>query len=408
MSKYQTLKAHKGIRKNLENGNYLATKNINGKRFNKSFKSLREAKFWRQNFHPQIAPTPKKSKSLLVRQFGNGLDKSITFFDVFEKYKLQKLPTLGEQTRYRKVINVENFMLKLMDVKLCEINSEVIGNLILEKKEETIELNPQRCNFNRDLKEVSSVFDWYRDAIDDTYRNPIKKYHKELGKIKDPPKVNKKITANEFVEFINAFTEKQKLYKDIAIMQFYTAGRIHEVAGILIKNIDLAQRILTIQETVSWVKRQPPKIKPTTKTGETRFVSINDSMLEIINHRISESENGLLFHRKGKILRYNAISRNYNKALEAAGLPYSGTHILRHSMATTTRKLKGLEHAQAVTGHKSQRMLEHYAENDSINLNKESVLSVEKFIEKIKSDAKNATKCDLEECEVVQMPINRG
>ena len=119
-------------------------------------------------------------------------------------------------------------------------------------------------------------------------------------------------------------------------------------------------------------------------------------MFSILSNRLALIEPGsdFIFHKNGKPLKYNHIQRNYNKALKAAGVSFTGTHILRHGMATTTRQLLGLNHSQAVTGHKSIRMLEHYAENNYFELNKESLIHVEKFLNEKLSQAKYVTKCD--------------
>ena len=147
---------------------------------------------------------------------------------------------------------------------------------------------------------------------------------------------------------------------------------------------------------MTWPKRMSPILAPCTKTGEEKRVYINDAMYDILSKRISALKSGsdLIFHKDGKALRYNHIQRNYNKALQTANVDFTGTHILRHGMATTTRHLLGLNHSQAVTGHKSIRMLEHYAENNNFELNKESVIHVEKFLNEKLSEAKIVTNCD--------------
>jgi integrase len=58
------------------------------------------------------------------------------------------------------------------------------------------------------------------------------------------------------------------------------------------------------------------------------------------------------------------ILNEFNRALKEAGLPYSGTHIVRHTMATITRKNHGLDAAQAILRHTTARMSEEYARLD--------------------------------------------
>ena len=52
--------------------------------------------------------------------------------------------------------------------------------------------------------------------------------------------------------------------------------------------------------------------------------------------------------------------------MRAANLPYSGTHILRHGMATLARKVGGgLDAVIAMTGHKDFKLADHYSKLDS-------------------------------------------
>lgn len=414
MTRYKKIKNLKGIRQDTNSGKYQATKTINSKDYSKTFESLREAKFWRNNFHPINSPNPKSSNPLKTYSLQNGVDKKITLHEVFERYKAMMIPTLGDNTAYRKVKAIERFCDEIWSIAICEISPEFLSKYILRKKDISIAMESKRCNFDRELKELSSVFNWYKEVVDHTFNNPIMRVHKKIGFIKDTPKIDKKVKPDEIIKFIDSFTEKQELYRDMAIIQFYGACRIHEVAGLLKKNINLVTRKMLINETMCWAKGKAPYIKPNTKTGEDKEVHIVDEMFAVLNKWLSKEDKSIdtVFHRNGEYIRYNAIHTNYKKALIAANLPYSGTHILRHSMATLTRKLGGMDAAQSVTGHKSQRMLEVYAGNDSANLNKESVIAAERFINKIRSDvraeAKNLCKPEQEDCEVLKMPSMKG
>jgi len=42
----------------------------------------------------------------------------------------------------------------------------------------------------------------------------------------------------------------------------------------------------------------------------------------------------LVFHRNGEIVNYMAVQKTYNRAFQRANLPFSATHILRHTFAT--------------------------------------------------------------------------
>ncbi len=47
-------------------------------------------------------------------------------------------------------------------------------------------------------------------------------------------------------------TIKYEVYRDLAIVQYFIAGRIGETAGIQITNIDLERNVMKIAESIVW------------------------------------------------------------------------------------------------------------------------------------------------------------
>ena len=76
-------------------------------------------------------------------------------------------------------------------------------------------------------------------------------------------------------------------------------------------------------------------------------------------------KNDFVFHVEGKPLNYGTIQLNYRLAQSKSGVPYSGTHILRHGMAKLARKVGGgLDAVMAMTGHKDVKLADHYSKCD--------------------------------------------
>ncbi len=51
---------------------------------------------------------------------------------------------------------------------------------------------------------------------------------------------------------------------------------------------------------------------------------------------------------------------NYRRAQRKSGIPYTGTHILRHGMAKLARQIGGgLDAVLAMTGHKDLKLADH-------------------------------------------------
>lgn len=256
-----------------------------------------------------------------------------------------------------------------------------------------------RCNLYNELNLLTTIFNWYKEEDEfehesQNVRPPIRKRHKDMAFIKSPVKKNLKITVEDAFRFFSAL---RPLYRDLAMTQFYCAGRIGEIAGIQIKNIDLERRTLTIKETCSWcmTKKTYLGLNPFPKNKEPRIVYLTDELLEIVNRRIHQRwpSCDFLFHVGGKPLNYGTIQVNFRGAQRKTGIKYSGTHCLRHGMATLARQVCGtLDAVKSVTGHKTDKLAAHYSEVAE-DFNKETTI---KIMEHIKAERQKANAQEFE------------
>ncbi len=121
-------------------------------------------------------------------------------------------------------------------------------------------------------------------------------------------------------------------------MQIFCGARIGEIAGLQWNNIDFNKRVLKIQEVLVWI-RGTPKVKSCPKSGLSREVYLNDTLIEILRRRSeSRGDSELVFDFGGKPLRYGIICNNFNRAWRKAGLSnFAGTHQLRYTAAQMSR-----------------------------------------------------------------------
>jgi integrase len=71
---------------------------------------------------------------------------------------------------------------------------------------------------------------------------------------------------------------------------------------------------------------------------------------------------GLLFRYDGQIVTYKQIAHRYDQALEAAKLPFRGTHLIRHaSLSEHYNTCKDILATAKVAGHSDLRATERYA-----------------------------------------------
>jgi integrase len=352
-----------------ENGRYVATASFNGKRYYKEFDKERDALKWKKNFHPLAHSPGKKINPLAVPDQSNGKDRLISFGEVFEKYRKGFLESLDPYTRYKKTKRMERFLPNLWVIPMCGFTPEIINNHLSEMKL-TIETSSRRCNFDKELKDLASIFNWYKDTIDFTYSNPVTKTHFKLGKVRDVEPKKKHMIEDELSSF---FVHLEDPFQTLAIVQYLMAGRIQEAAAINDRTVNFKTGEIEVSEKLVWLKGNPQH-RFGTKTGkESAPVKMPQEVIaRLLRLRATRPKScKYFFHSRGKPLRYNLILKKYNEALEAAGLgEFSGTHILRHSMAKITRKEGGLEACQAILRHTSARMSEHYAKldaNDEVN-----------------------------------------
>lgn len=111
-----------------------------------------------------------------------------------------------------------------------------------------------------------------------------------------------------------------------------------------------------------------------------------------------------LFHIDGEPLKYRSIQHAYDHALKKVGLygKTSGTHMLKHFTATLARLVCGsLDAIQAVTGHKSLKMVQLYGGLDS-SLQGESIAKVEEHLKQKALELNLGCAKGVQEPELVQ------
>ena len=254
------------------------------------------------------------------------------------------------------------------------------------KKEACIKAcDGKRFSFDNELTTLRTVFNWYKEEIDFKFINPILKKHRMLGRIKEKPIREKKMEPHELLLFFKALSEKPFWY-DFAMVQFAFAARVQEIAGLQKVNIDLLRNQLTIKDVVVWSRstRKFLELKSRPKNGEIRTCFMTPKLREIVERRMKDgpSTSSYVFQINGEPISYRSVQHHYNFALRKCGLAarYSATHFMRHTMATITRHVTGsLESVQAVTGHKDQRLVQHYAAL-STNVQKNALEQVENFL----------------------------
>lgn len=360
---YKKIKGAKGIYQNEITYKYLVEKRVSGKLYTSTFLSLFEAKQWQKKFDG----TKVKEE--------NEQSKCSSLKEVWESMQRNHFPILATSTkdiwhrRYKLIQTLEHLpMDQITPSKISDWVIYWVTHFSSEDYQNSGRGKSGRCNLNNELNLFVCIFNWYKQS--ELFEKeallltcPVKKKHKKMGFIKPLPDKRKQIELKDaflFFEFL------QPLYRDLAKMQFFTAGRIGEVSGIQWKNVDLKNRRLLIKETCVWdmTLKTFIELKPFPKNREPRAVFITDEIMEVLLRRqaFKQPGNDYVFHVDGNPLNYGTIQVNYRAAQRKSGVPYTGTHILRHGMAKLARQVGGgLDAVIAMTGHKDLKLADHYS-----------------------------------------------
>lgn len=357
---YRKLRGTTGIYKHKASGHYYAEKRVKGKLLSETFKTLHEAKRWRDSF---------KYRDHKINQ------TFATLAEVWESMQTYHFPLLASTTkdiwlrRYLLWQNVEHLpMNEITPGKISEWVSRWVLHFSREDYQHSGRGKAGRCNLNTELNLFVTIFNWYKESEQfeteaTVLTCPVKKKHRKMGFIKPTADKKKQIELEDAFKFFNHL---RPLYSDLAQMQFYTAGRVGEIAGLQWRNIDRYNRRMLIKHACVWDSSNKTfrELKPFPKNKETRAVYITDEIMQILQRRESDriEDNDFVFHVDGAPLNYCTIQLNYRKGQKDAKIPYSGTHILRHGMAKLARKVGGgLDAVIAMTGHKDLKLADHYS-----------------------------------------------
>lgn len=160
------------------------------------------------------------------------------------------------------------------------------------------------------------------------------------------------------------------------------------VQSIQIPNIYFDQEYLLIKNSIVWTDRNKTfeYLKPYPKNKESRQVYLHPWLLAIVDRRVRLQSPGcdFLFQVDGRPLNYCTIQLNYREAQRKTGIPYTGTHCLRHGMATLARKVggMGLDSVIAMTGHKDLKLADHYSKIDG-EVQRETSKKIVEHIQKV-------------------------
>jgi integrase len=185
-------------------------------------------------------------------------------------------------------------------------------------------------------------------------------------KVKEPPKIRKDLSVEEFKKFINAMRSeiggtKHEVVLYIALMQYAIYGRIQDTAALHYEDFDFERNKIYVRRKVQWarVKNAIDRVVEGSKANSGKEIPMNEFAKSIFREWVMKSgvRSGLLFRYDGQIVTYKQIAHRYDQALEKAKLPFRGTHLIRHaSLSEHYDTCKDILATSKVAGHSDLRV----------------------------------------------------
>jgi integrase len=395
--RFITLKNYKGIRKDTKTGKYQARKYIDGQEYSSVFEKISDATQWKNSFHPDLAEG-SSSLRLFGKQKPNGVEDHFFVEDIWKLYQEQHLPSVSRMSRIDIIKRANNILPDLFGYRMVEINANLLDKIMKTKVSDVKYINQlRRHSFDKELKTLKAICNWYRENHDAFFVVPILKRHFIAGALNKPVvKKSKKMSPEQVRSFFESFDDE--FWKDFAQLHFFMAGRVQEPGGLQTRSIDFKNKVLVVDDVAVYGhNKRFFYLKEEPKNGEERLVHLNRTMISILKRRVSDSrlkpcsffressgeKLDFVFQIDGQPLNYRQIQYRYNKALKKAKLwpTYKATHILRKAMANIVRQNMGLEAAQAVGGWKTREIVERvYTDEAPSELSRSAICLVEELI----------------------------
>lgn len=268
--------------------------------------------------------------------------KSYTIRDLINDWQRLAWPTFRESTKifYSKVLTLFK---PIEDVPVESLTPAIIDDWISKlKSPEFLKLyRPNRKSILKEFECLKTMVNWYIECHDETKLvKPFKKRHVKMCAIKEVPRNQSRfMTQEEYVRWLSILKHNAPMYYALALVQTRQLLRISEVCAMKWSNLDLHNRTYRLCEHVIWprVGGKPPEIILGTKNmrgGEVHHLPLRQDVTEILREMKDNATCELIFHDNGSILTYRQVQHRYNMAFKTGNLPFSSTHVCRHTGAT--------------------------------------------------------------------------
>lgn len=293
------------------------------------------------------------------------------FGEVIKNWQERRGKSLRDNTlRYyqNRITAIEFFLDKHMN----EITPTLIDSWLLGEKKK--ELHGTRCSFDKELKLLRLIFNYYKEYWEDqSFRSPIRGRHFDDGFVKEPTVKNKDLLEEDFLKFRAKLEtlSNGRLFAALATLQYYCSLRIGEAAGVYKQDLKFGDKPEENKgvfcRAVKWIRNRgdEPVMGPLKNSREIGYktLPLHPDVKEYVEPFANLVTEGPIFHLDRNLLTFRQIDSRYNRAFKLAGIDFRGTHVLRHGSVRQFYSEHGdFGIAKMQLGNKSSRSVEVYAQ----------------------------------------------
>ena len=348
-------KQKKGVR-------YLAQVIINRKCVSsKTFSTKSEAEAWKVEEKKRLSQPKKAKKNELYNMSFNSL------LDMFIK---ERLPQLSPSTQHGYLSMTRYFRKSpIANVRMNKFSAQDVDLWLNYIRKHPFGKSKIRKTFIRDLKFLSTILLWFKNYINADFNFPIVKRHREKCFFK-PLEIRRPdyfIKPNEIKIWLDELEKTENpVYKRLALFMLLTGARVGEACGLKWSEVDFEQKFARIVRVASWRGHKEPQLVESAKTDNSIRIlplpNILINMLRDMKKDASLKSEMVFCDSEGKLLKDTRIRKVFNRCFKRVNLPWSGTHILRHTFATLAlMATRDLSAVQASLGHTDQKITQGYA-----------------------------------------------
>lgn len=296
---------------------------------------------------------------------------------------------ISTQVRYKSYFK---HLVFFNEIRVSQITPATIDAYIsyLKSPDYLAKQNSTRLDYRHELSLLKVILNYYLSRYNSNYRMPFLKDHNKMAKVKEGKEKLKDLSTEDLGKFLQALcddvmgTQYESIFY-IACLQYGLCSRIQEIAALHFEDFDLNQSIVVVDKKIMWPrgKGYKTKLEQGSKSNEGKRIPLSEfAKSKFLEWTIKSGvRSGLLFkNADGAPLEYRIIEYRYTKALKSAGLPFRGTHLLRHASLSELYALTSdIKVVAKFAGHASIKTTEIYAKARNPKMSEATALLDEKL-----------------------------